>query len=155
MKRVARIGIVFGVAFGIFLIGNTQQASASTYHKGTPTAVRGYWRTKMKKLSDGGNSYFWSYSFAKIKKNYFSEVMMQAGGYSVGKLSYRYAGNHTYYVKGKAYMGTLNLGVFNWKIKKISSKKLRTKDLTQSNSKYRTWYKFSGKISKQKGYPYP
>lgn len=50
MKRIIRILLLATAVLGFtFYTANT--ANASAWHKGTPVAIRGWWRTKMKKSS--------------------------------------------------------------------------------------------------------
>lgn len=156
MKKICRALLLAVMALGVFSAVNTQSASASSYHKGTPTALRGYWRTKMHKYRGGlHSSYYWGYSHLTIKKNSFRDAGIQAGAEVPTKLSYRYLGHHTYYLKGSERMGKSMVSPFKWKIKKINSKKLTTQDVINKGSKTTTWYRFSGQISKHTYYPYP
>ncbi|WP_203649309.1 hypothetical protein [Secundilactobacillus yichangensis] len=155
MKKICRTLLLVLMTFGLFSVASTQSVSASSYHKGTPTTLRGHWRTKMRKVHNADHTYFWGYFYLTIKKNSFSDVGIQSGGYGAKDMSYRYAGNHTYYLKGKVDMGGGTVYPFKWKIKKISARKFRGLDLANKGSKTTTWYKYSGRMSGSTYYPYP
>lgn len=101
------------------------------------------------------SSYYWGYYHLTIKKNSFRDAGIQAGAEVPTKLSYRYLGHHIYYLKGSERMGKSMVSPFKWKIKKISSKKLTALDVINKGCKTTTWYRFSGRISKNTYYPYP
>ncbi|GAX05156.1 hypothetical protein IWT25_00459 [Secundilactobacillus pentosiphilus] len=157
MKKICRTLLLLIMALGIFSAANTQSASASSYHKGTPTALRGYWRTKIHKnyYNHGGHrDHWWGYFHAAIKSSNIRIDAVQGGAYGANKMSYRYAGNHTYYLKGKEEMGPGTVYTLKWKIKKLSSNKIKLVLLGNKDIKTMTYYKFSGRISKHTYYPY-
>ncbi|MCH4165097.1 MAG: hypothetical protein LKF37_10025 [Lentilactobacillus diolivorans] len=46
IKKLAT-GLVVASFIGIGVFSNPQQVSAATWHKGTPSALRGHWRTEI------------------------------------------------------------------------------------------------------------
>lgn len=54
MKRVTQLGIavLFGLSSGAVMAGTTSQiASAATWHRGAPSALKGTWRTNYYRTS--------------------------------------------------------------------------------------------------------
>ncbi|ANZ64943.1 hypothetical protein AYR62_13245 [Secundilactobacillus paracollinoides] len=116
MKRVTQLGIavLFGLSSGAALAGTTSQsASAATWHRGAPSALKGTWRTNYYRTSkvfksagyytrttffvgstgtDGVNDFY-----SKGKK-----LVESGSGWGVNhSLRWRYLGNHYYRLESK------------------------------------------------------
>lgn len=130
----------------IFSVGATQ-ISASSWHKGTPRALRGSWRSKMTKSNDYHNKYHWVYTYFKIAPNeVIGAYSTQSDSLGIINPKYKYIGNHTYKIKGRW------MGKTVWTIKKVNSQKIR---FNLFGNKYTNFYKYSGIRSKHTFYPYP
>lgn len=112
MKRVTQLGIavLFGLSSGAVLAGTTSQsASAATWHRGAPSALKGKWRTKLYR-STGSNKRYGGYytrttfyvgSTATDGANDFyskSRKLVNSGcGWGINhSLRWRYLGTHHY-----------------------------------------------------------
>lgn len=103
----------------------------------------------------GHRDHMWGYFHATIKSSSIRIDAVQGGAYGANKMSYRFAGNHTYYLKGKENRGGGLVYTLKWKVKKLSSNRIKLISLSNKDIKTMTYYKFSGRISKHTYYPYP
>lgn len=143
------IGILaLSLSLGVVgLVANPTTTQAAKWHKGTPKVLRGNWRTKMKKIKDGGKHHHWDYSYVKFtKSNAKGAYGTQTDGLGLTNAKYKSLGKNTYKVTGNW------IGKQTWTIKKINSKKIR---ISMNGNKYSNFYKYSGKRSKNTFYPYP
>ncbi|GEO69263.1 hypothetical protein [Levilactobacillus acidifarinae] len=156
MKKAIKWGLLVTAAVSLNLAIDTT-ANAATYHKGTPTAVRGWWRTKMKKVHYGHGKYLWTYTTMHVTKNRISGAFgTQSDHYEIKKL-YSYTAskkNNLFIVDGTYTLG--NTDYFE-AFHPLSKKKLETASINSKgiiDGTIYTWYKFSGKASSKTFYPY-
>lgn len=140
-------------------IGSTEQANASKVYPGTPKAIRGWWRTKMHKVSyrqNGKKKHYWDYQTMHILKTKIRGAYgTQADSYGVNDMAHITTvieGTKVYTMGGNEWIA--NETVISDYLR--SGKKLSTFQLTKSGDAkdLTTWYKFSGKASKETFYPY-
>ncbi|KAL3951591.1 hypothetical protein [Lentilactobacillus hilgardii] len=156
MKRIIRILLLATAVLGFtFYTANT--ANASAWHKGTPVAIRGWWRTKMKKIRLSHGKYLWTYATMHVMKNKISGADgTQSDGYEITSPSFYISTNlpHTYAIIGylsPGHVGYLEAYALN------GPKKLQTAELNREGrvtDVIYQWYKFSGKASNKNFYPY-
>ncbi len=102
MTKIAiKASIVLGTTFGLGLSVSAQSAQAATWHKGTPTTIRGTWKTKAikTKLSSGKTSK--SYDQVTFTKNGFSNYSFVGSsklGLKAKSVKYAVKGKYTYVI---------------------------------------------------------
>ncbi|EEI24181.1 hypothetical protein [Lentilactobacillus hilgardii] len=100
IKKLAT-GLVVASFIGIGVFSNPQQVSAATWHKGTPSALRGHWRTGI--FHYGG---FPCYDTLTVSKHMLNDMIHAIGSSAdaaaptIWYPKYRYLGNHLYKFKG-------------------------------------------------------
>lgn len=121
-RFTARLTLVVGATFGSLLFMAAQPTQAATWHKGTPSNVRGTWKTKKLKVNTGSTSVT-AYDQVTIGKTSLADYSY-TGSSRVGikgtSAKYATVGKYTYVIKvkiAKGVYGTLH-------VKKQSSKVL-------------------------------
>lgn len=105
---------MIGLGFG------NQQVSASSWHKGTPSALRGTWKTRPKHFGSGrfagyrvDTTYITKYTLSS--KDHVLNGPTDVGSVLAFHAHYKYLGHHLYKFKGTSY-GTLKSTVWiKWK----------------------------------------
>jgi len=158
MKFILTIALL-AVGITIGGTGLTEQANASNVYSGTPKAIRGWWRTKMHKVSyrwHGKKKYTWDYQTMHILKTKIRGAYgTQADSYGINDmvhLTTTTEGIKVYTLGGNEWIA--DEIVFSNYVR--SGNKLVTYSGTKSGNvkDLTTWYKFSGKASKKTYYPY-
>ncbi|MTV81782.1 hypothetical protein [Secundilactobacillus folii] len=142
------------VAVGLTMLGGSAvPANAASWHKGTPTDVRGWWHTKAKKSHDYGSKYHYYYEYFHITKYRITDTYIQSDSYPVTYLKYRKAKDFPRYYTIRGRVKGME-GKFSYDFQRISSKHMTLWSKT-GPTLGTALYKFSGKISKHVYYPYP
>ncbi|EEI70931.1 hypothetical protein CLI91_02605 [Lentilactobacillus hilgardii] len=119
-KFATKASITLGAALGLGLFIAQQPAHAATWHKGTPSAVRGTWKTKSTSIAVGSKKQT-AYDKVTIAKNALSDYSYTGKnklGMKGTSAKYAVTGKYTYIIKAKVAKNvTLTLHV-----KKSSSK---------------------------------
>lgn len=149
-----KLWFIFLVPF-IFLGTVSDTANAAIYHS-TPKELRGYYRTKMNKIHTVYHSYFWSYETLHIKAKIITYKGTETDIYIIHNLHHVNYGKNKFLVGGNYVpMGGESPLYYAYFIKK--NKKLKVVYYNDSLTKvtgHETYYKFSGRVSKVKYYPY-
>jgi len=158
----AAILTIASLGFGLILIGPVTPANAIVItHSGMPTSIKGWWRTKMKKISLGHGKHLWTYETIHITKNRIrGSFGTQSDHYAVHHLEYMpMVDIHPieYQVRGEYEVYKHSSYIYDFQ--KINKKHLLIgeRDLKSLELKTNTitnFYKFSGKASKKTFYPY-
>lgn len=144
---IATALLTAGLGFGA--VGTP--ANAASWHKGTPSALKGHWRTKMHKATGsvgGSKNYHWTYLYYSIIGSHVTSTMIQSDSYEIRSTRFKYLGDHTYKIVGKE---SIDNKLATYTIHKRSKKALTI----GMNGYNQTVYKFSGRISKHTLYPFP
>lgn len=161
MKKLIQ-GILVGstLLFGLWLGGMSQSASAATIHTGTPTAIRGWWRTKMTKETyyiGNEKHHIWDYQTLQITKKHVWGMNEDGKTFKIRNVAYQVSKYHG--IKVYTLLGTHTKHrkqVFAADYDRIGDILLSV-DIDvkkQSIGKPVTWYPFSGRISRTTLYPY-
>ncbi|MCT3393094.1 hypothetical protein [Lentilactobacillus hilgardii] len=112
-----------------FGMGTTTTSSqAASWHKGTPAALKGVWRTHRDKIATKTYEYY----ILKIKGTKIHDISVEShqgsitedvGPMYVHNVHYRYRGNHTYQIKAKNDIGNTAMQL---RIRWINRYKIRT-----------------------------
>lgn len=151
-----KLWFIFLVPF-IFLGTVSDTANAAKVYHSTPKALRGYYRTKMKKIHTINHSYYWSFKTLHIKaKTIQFDYGTGTDAYIIHNLYHANDGKNKFLVGGNYVpMGGESPLYYAYFIKK--NKKLKVVYYNDSLTKvtgHETYYKFSGRASKVKNYPY-
>lgn len=157
MAKPTKWRLVLLATFSLFLAVPASPAHAATYHKGTPTAVRGWWRTKMKKVNLGHGQHLWTYTTMHVTKNKISGAFgTQSDHYQIKQLySYTASKKHKLFVVDGTY--TLGKADYFEAFQLTGKNKLETAGINSKGiikGPIYKWYKFSGKASPKTFYPY-
>ncbi|WP_203638655.1 hypothetical protein [Levilactobacillus wangkuiensis] len=128
MKKVKLVTLIATTILGVSaftpLIEPIQTAQASSWHKGTPKAIRGKWKMKNE-----------SYALQRIHITKTHLYYYSAGPYYLKNISYKKTGKHSYTVRGYEYTYLYKQSSVYFKIK---SHKIIKFNPAPSVSK--TWY---------------
>ncbi|WP_164504688.1 hypothetical protein [Levilactobacillus huananensis] len=130
-------------------------AHAQSWHHGTPTELRGWWRTKKHKVSAGTICpKVWAFDYIHITNKYHVWQGFQTDIYCAKNLKYRLVGSKTYKISGNLFLDKyVDKSQTYFIYKKTSAKTLVRMD--NISLKHIRLYKFSGRMSKKTNYPYP
>ncbi|MFT8493649.1 MAG: hypothetical protein ABF664_11370 [Liquorilactobacillus satsumensis] len=133
MKRIA-LGITTTtfLSLGVFA-GSTQTANAAAWHQGTPTILRGKWRTKL--LHEKGYPSVKGRGYIKFKTNSFFWIpaLPPKDGQSGLQARYKRIAKGVYYLKGRDYNNAPAGGiVFNYKVHLYNRHKMAFKVVNSS-----------------------
>lgn len=95
MRKLKVFLLVFGLMVGIVLISPANQTNAATWHRGTPTAIRGEWLSTIPRKKDPAAGFAPFYTISKTKMDFTQSNMSDL---IASNLSWRWS-NHIYYVK--------------------------------------------------------
>ena len=132
-------------------------ANAAKVYDGTPRAIRGYYRTKMHKTYFGHHKYYWNFRTLHITGSQISEDYgAQTDQALVYRLAHSNLSKHDFVLAGRYVpMGGESPAYLAYMHK--TKKTLKVDYFDESGSKvtgHTTYYKFSGKTSKVRNYPY-
>lgn len=102
-KFATKASITLGAALGLGLFVAQQPANAATWHKGTPSAVRGTWKTKSTSIGSGSTKQT-AYDKVTIGKTAVSDYAYTGKnklGMKGTSAQYAATGKYTYIIKAK------------------------------------------------------
>lgn len=144
MNKFGKFAFTLGILLGLLTSVTTTVQAKTTWHKGTPTALRGYWiygERKPKNTGLGFDEHF------HITKNQFQWAIPGMTGITINKPYYHKSGNY-YYIKGYVKKGGMNkAGTAHFKFHKTGSKTLWKLPKQKGDHPYkkiahlRAWYK--------------
>ncbi|WP_054655979.1 hypothetical protein [Lentilactobacillus kisonensis] len=73
----------------LFVVEASNNVSAATWHKGTPNAIRGHWKSKKERAIT---------TYATIGKNYYHEMANDPN--YLNNTQYKYIGHHIFKING-------------------------------------------------------
>ncbi|WP_214464599.1 hypothetical protein [Levilactobacillus brevis] len=159
MKKYKTLILAAFTSLSVSLVApmGDQSVQAATWHKGTPVKVRGWWRTKMKKVKLGHGKYLWTYATMHITKNKID------GAFGTQSDHYEIKNIYSYTASKKTCLYALNGTLIPGKheffeaYQLTGKRKLETAELSTKGTVKKPiykWYKFSGRSSNKTFYPY-
>lgn len=118
-------------------------AHAATWHNGTPTVLRGTWKTKTLTVGPGiKTQLYW-----KLGKSYMMTGGGLGDGLSTNRTAYHHkAGSRYYYVRGHENINTAGHEVEYYRFYKVGNKFKATNYLRYYNGKFSKGYASEGHV---------
>lgn len=118
MRKMFTIAIIFASTLSVLLFFSSTVQAKNSWHKGTPSALRGFWRHRTY-VYEGTPKGHWFFSFMSFYKNHTGLSGWQTDDYGLRKARYRKLGPNFYKLVGYTYYKK-NV----WYINKLSPTKL-------------------------------
>lgn len=134
---VVLVSLLFGVGM------TTRTVHAATWHNGTPTALRGTWKTKTLLMGPGiKTKLYW-----QLGQSYMISGGGPGDGFAANHTSYHHkAGSRYYYVRGREQLYTANHDIYYYRFYKVGRKLKATNYLSYSYGKFAKGYGSDGYV---------
>ncbi|MCY9806140.1 hypothetical protein OXT66_01090 [Lentilactobacillus senioris] len=150
-KIIGSLALMLGLTLG-GLTQINQPAADASWHKGTPKAIKGHWRSKLNKININNSQHLWSYKALTFTGKKAKSDVIQGNHFIMSRPKYKYLGHGTYKIVETYHNSLMYKNKVSWYAHKVNAHKILFK---MGSSSYDTYYKFSGKVSKRSFYPYP
>lgn len=115
MKKSRQLIITVMVSLG-FLGAATAPTQAATWHKGTPTTLRGHWKNKTINIGQYfGMKKFYSYESVRVRKNSVDAYLTQSAGWHITDTKWKAFGKNADTIVGRNELNKLHQARFTFK----------------------------------------